>query len=51
MVQYKVKRRPKSTKKKLAARAHHQHNLSHGGRNALPDWNDRFHVTTSHNNH
>ena len=48
MVQYKVKRRPKSMRKKVK----HQINMSHpiSGRNGAPDWNDRFHVTTSHNN-
>ena len=48
MVQYKVKRRPKSMRKKVKHHINTSHPMS--GRNGAPDWNDRFHVTTSHNN-
>jgi len=47
MMQYKVKRRPKSTRKKVR-----RQNASGqvDKRSGAEGWNNRFHVTTSHNN-
>ena len=45
MMQYKVKRRPKSNRKKVA-RARKNQGKSRGA----PEWDDRFYVTTSNNN-
>ena len=43
---YKMKKRPKSMRKKVTARRHQPID----GRNNAPEWNDRFFVTTSVNN-
>ena len=48
MVQYKVKRRPKSMRKK--ANRHHHTASGSAMKHQAADWNDRFHVTTSNNN-
>ena len=48
MMQYKVKRRPKSTRKKVVVRRRAQQ--SQQQQMSAGEWNDRFHVTTSCNN-